>query len=605
MSTQIQQTHQFNRSHYCGEVKAALIGQKVELYGWVNRVRNHGKMIFVDLRDREGIVQVFVDDLSTQLFAIAEKLHNEYIVHVCGTVRPRPAGLVNKEMPTGEIEVVAEVLEVVSASEPLPFTLDNNQAASEELRLQYRYLDLRRVDMANRIITRAKTAKLIRSYLDDRGFLEIETPILTKSTPEGARDYLVPSRVHPGQFYALPQSPQIFKQLFMAAGLDRYYQIVRCFRDEDLRADRQPEFTQLDIEMSFIDERQLQEIIEGLIQKLFAEILNVNLPTPFPRLTYAEAMHKYGSDRPDLRIPLELVEVKDIFVDGNCEFFAHLAQDATSRIAVLLLPQGAKLSRKQLDSYTELAKTYGSKGLGYIKVNDRSQGAQGVQTSLAKFMSPEIIETILQRVQAQTGDIVFLIGDKMKIASEALGALRVKLGHDFNLLQSEWAPLWVVDFPMFEEKEDGGWTFTHHPFTAPINGDPEQLLANPQAALARAYDMVLNGSELGGGSIRISDLQLQLAVFKIIGISEEMAMQQFGHLLEAFKYGYPPEGGIAFGMDRIVMLMTKTQSIRDVIAFPKTQTASCPLTRAPSAVSTAQLRELGISVITKLLTSAN
>jgi len=587
----------FHRTHYCGDVTdlLAMQDQEVKLYGWVNRVRNHGKLIFIDLRDRSGIVQVVINDITPELFVLAAQLHNEYVIHVNGVVHLRPAGLINKEMRTGGIEVAATQLEIINKAEPLPFNLDEHSEANEELKLRYRYLDLRRLEMVARIMTRAKITQVIRAFLDQHDFIEIETPILTKSTPEGARDYLVPSRNFPGQFYALPQSPQIFKQLLMAAGMDRYYQIVRCFRDEDLRADRQPEFTQIDLEMSFIDEQQLQSLIEALMKTLFAEILSINLETPFPRLTYAEAMSKYGSDRPDLRIPLELVEIKDLFVsNGDCGFFADVAKDAASRIAVLRLPQGAtKVSRKQIDLYTELAKSYGSKGLGYIKVNDRSQGSQGLQTSL-KFLSEAIVENILQRVSAQTGDIVFLIADKMKVVNDALGALRVKIAHDHNLVKDGWYLLWVTDFPMFEQKDDGGWTFLHHPFTALQVDDPEKLQGDLGGLKARAYDLVLNGTELGGGSIRIHDLAMQLAVFDVIGIDRERAYQQFGHLLESFKYGYPPEGGIAFGLDRIVMLLTGGKSLRDVIAFPKTQTASCPLTQAPSGVSAAQLQELGI-----------
>lgn len=614
----IANTHTFDRTHYCGDVDAALASQSVSLYGWVNRVRNHGKLIFIDLRDRAGTVQVVVNDASPELFALAAKLHNEYVIHINGTVQLRPQGLINKDMRTGTIEVVAQNLAIINAAESLPFNIDATyQDANEELKLRYRYLDLRRPEMAERIMIRAKIARVIRAYLDAQQFIEIETPMLTKSTPEGARDYLVPSRNFPGQFYALPQSPQIFKQLLMASGLDRYYQIVRCFRDEDLRADRQPEFTQLDIEMSFINEEQLYEVIEGLMQKLFAEILGVHLPRPFPRLTYVEAMMKYGSDRPDLRIPLELVEIKDLFLscvsadknDGNSSsnsnsnsnFFTIAAQDAKSRIAAMRMPNGAKLSRKQLDVYTEVTKSCGAKMLGYIKVNDRTPGVglAGIQTSLLKFLTAEILENILLRTQTQAGDIVFLIADKNKVVNDALGTLRVRLAQDHNLCSCEennWRPLWVVDFPMFEQKDDDSWTFLHHPFTAPQNSDPEELRRNPGSAIARAYDMVLNGMELGGGSIRIHDLGMQLTVFDIIGINHDVAYQQFGHLLESFKYGYPPEGGIAFGLDRIAMILTHSKSLREVIAFPKTQTACCPLTQAPSSVSTAQLQELGIAI---------
>jgi aspartyl-tRNA synthetase len=605
----------FQRSHYCGDVTIADVGASsggsgssggagnIKLYGWVNRIRNHGKLIFIDLRDRAGIVQVVVNDNTPELFALAAKIHNEYVIHVQGVVQARPAGLINKDMRTGEIEVAATHLEIINRSEALPFNLDDHSEANEELKLRYRYLDLRRPEMAARIMARAKVVRLIREYFDTNGFIEIETPILTKSTPEGARDYLVPSRNFPGQFYALPQSPQIFKQLLMAAGMDRYYQIARCFRDEDLRADRQPEFTQLDLEMSFTSERQIQDMVDGMFKKLFAEILHVDLPLPLPRMTYAEAMSKYGSDKPDLRIPLEIVEIKDVFIgDGSgssdCGFFAAVAQDADSRIAVLRLPQGvAKLSRKLIDGYTELTKSYGAKGLGYIKVNDLSQGAAGWQTSL-KFLSASVVEQIVRRAAAENGDMIFLLADKSKVVSEALGALRLKLGHDHNLVAEGWRFAWVTDFPMFEQKDDGSWTFLHHPFTASKVRSADELRRNPQNVVARAYDLVLNGTELGGGSIRIHDLEMQLAVLEMIGVSHEMAQQQFGHLLDSFKYGYPPEGGVAFGVDRIAMLLAGGKSLRDVLAFPKTQTASCPLTQAPSPVSPVQLKELGISIAT-------
>lgn len=585
------------RTNYCGEVDAALTGKTVKLYGWINRVRNHGKLIFIDLRDRTGIVQIVINDTSADLFNLAAKLHNEYVIYICGTVQPRPAGLVNNDMRTGAIEVAVTHLDLINKSEALPFNLDDHDKVNDELKLRYRYLDLRRPEMAQNIATRARIARIIRSFLDEHHFLEIETPILTKSTPEGARDYLVPSRNFPGQFYALPQSPQIFKQLLMVAGMDRYYQIVRCFRDEDLRADRQPEFTQLDIEMSFITEEDIYSLIEGLIQELFAAILQIELPTPFPRLTYKEAMEKYGSDRPDLRIPLELVEIKDLFTNNTCDFFAPFAHDTKSRIAALRLPAGNNLSRKQLDNYGALAKTYGAKGLGYIKVNDLDQGNNGLQSSLLKFLTPTEITGILERTKAQTGDIIFLIADKAKIVGEALGALRCKLGTDLNLIKpNHWCPLWVTDFPMFIEQDDGNWTFAHHPFTAPTTNDLDALRHDPGNVTARAYDMVLNGSELGGGSMRIHDLAMQLAVFAILGIDQETAYKKFGHLLEAFKYGYPPEGGIAFGFDRIAMLLTNSPSLREVIAFPKTHTAFCPLTQAPSEVSTTQLQELGIMI---------
>jgi aspartyl-tRNA synthetase len=497
-------------------------------------------------------------------------------------------------MLTGEVEVLASQLTVLASSQPLPFSFDANQA-HDELRLQYRYLDLRRPEMNAKIVFRAKVAQSMRRYLDNLGFIEVETPMLTKTTPEGARDFLVPSRNFPGQFYALPQSPQIFKQLLMASGLDRYYQIVRCFRDEDLRADRQPEFTQLDAELSFTSEEEVENVFEGMLRNLFAELLQVELPNPFPRLTYKEAISKYGIDRPDLRIPLELVEIKDIVKHTNFEVFAKAAKDPDARVVALKLPDGVKLSRKQLDGYAELVSTYGLKGLGYIKVNDRAAGLNGLQSSMLKFLTPEIIESILQKVAAVSGDIIFFGAGIATIVNEAMSALRVKLGHDQQLLTTTWQPLWVTDFPMFVAT-DNGWTFMHHPFTSPVETDPEKVIMNPGAVKARAYDLVLNGTELGGGSIRINNYAMQMAIFKVMGFTEQATQEQFGHLLEAFKYGYPPEGGIAFGLDRIVMLMTNSTSIRDVIAFPKTQTGACPLTSAPSPVAIEQLRELGITI---------
>lgn len=581
------------RTHYSSQIDTKLIGHEVTICGWVNRIRNHGKVVFVNLRDREDIIQVVVEEDEKDLFALASKIHNEYVLAITGTVRARPPGLINPDMKTGAIEVVAAKLRIIAKSEPLPFNLDEYQEANDELRLKYRYLDLRRKEAGEKLIFRSKVNHFIRNYFSDLGFIEIETPMLTKATPEGARDFLVPSRNFKGEFYALPQSPQIFKQLLMAAGFDRYYQIVKCFRDEDLRADRQPEFTQLDVELAFTDEEEIMRIHEELLRELFARLLNVALPKPFPRMTFADALQKYGSDKPDLRIPLELVDIDDLVRGSDFVVFTNALRHPSYRIAALKLPNGASLSRKQLDTYTEFVAIYGLKGLASIKVNDRAKGLAGLQSSILKFLSAEILENILVRLQAQTGDIIFFAADEASIVNEALGALRVKLGHDHNLVKHGWQPLWVVNFPMFTKTEDG-WTFTHHPFTAPVTNNPSDLFGDPGLIMARAYDLVLNGTELGGGSIRIDNYAMQMAVFKVIGINEQVATEKFGHLLEAFKYGYPPEGGIAFGIDRIIMLMAGAKSIREVIAFPKTQTGVCPLVQAPSRVSEMQLSELGI-----------
>jgi len=581
------------RTYYCGQVDKKIINHEIKLCGWINRIRNHGKVIFINLRDRAGIVQIVVEDDNQELFNNAAKIHNEYVLAVHGKVRARPEGLVNYDMPTGEIEVVASSIEILARSEALPFNIDNYQEVSEELRLKYRYLDMRRSEIGDKLIFRAKVVKKIREYFDALNFVEVETPILTKTTPEGARDFLVPSRNAPGQFYALPQSPQIFKQLLMAGGLDRYYQIARCFRDEDLRADRQLEFTQLDVELSFTNEEQIMQIHEELMRQLFAQLLNVALPKQFPRLTFKQALEKYGVDKPDLRISLELVDIADLVATCGFEVFARAAKNPLCRVAALKLPGGTKLSRKQLDGYTEFVAIYGLKGLAHIKINDLAQGISGLQSSILKFLAPEVVENILERTQATTGDIIFFAADDAKIVNEAFGALRVKLGHDHGLVAHGWQPLWVIDFPMFEKTENG-WTFMHHPFTCPVNTNPEEVIANPGIVMARAYDMVLNGTELGGGSIRISNRAMQMAIFKVLDMSK--AEENFGHLIEAFKYGYPPEGGCALGIDRMIMLMTGAKSIRDVIAFPKTQTGACPLTQAPSAVTDEQLKELGIKV---------
>lgn len=583
------------RSNYCGHINETYLKQTVKLCGWVHRRRDHGQVIFIDLRDREGLVQVVFDRENPAAFKIAETLRNEYVISIIGTVRQRPAGTENKDLPTGQIEVLAQEVTLLNRAEPTPFRIDEYQEVGEESRLEYRYLDLRRPVMAQRIKFRHEINQAIRAYLNQQGFLEVETPILTKSTPEGARDYLVPSRTYPGQFFALPQSPQIFKQLLMVAGIDRYYQIVRCFRDEDLRADRQPEFTQLDMEMSFVNEHDVQNIMEGMVRKLFAEILHVHLPDPFPRMTYAEAMQRFGSDRPDLRIPLELTDLSDLMKSVEFKVFAAPANDPEGRVAALRLPQGANLSRKEIDDYTQYVSIFNAKGLAYIKVNDRNAGISGLQSPILKFLPEPIIEEILQRTQAATGDIIFFGADRAKIVNEALGALRVKLGHDRNLVEQGWRPLWVIDFPMFE-KDDGRWIFIHHPFTAPAVDNIEQIKLNPAHCLSRAYDMVLNGSEVGGGSIRIHHAEMQQAVFELLGMDAASAEAQFGHLLNGLRYGAPPHGGMALGLDRLVMLMTGSTSIRDVIAFPKTQTAHCPLTHAPSEVPDLQLRDLGIKL---------
>lgn len=583
------------RSHYCGQVDESLLDQEITLCGWVNRRRDHGGVIFIDLRDREGLLQVVFDPDRADVFATAERVRNEYVLQVKGRVRRRPAGTTNDNLRSGQVEVLGLELTVLNASETPPFQLDET-GVNEETRLTYRYIDLRRPEMQKRLQLRAKATGFIRRYLEENGFLDIETPMLTKATPEGARDYLVPSRTHPGSFFALPQSPQLFKQLLMMSGMDRYYQFARCFRDEDLRADRQPEFTQLDIETSFMNEEQIMGMVEEMIRSMFKTLLSVELPTQFPHMTYAEAMFRFGSDKPDMRIPLEFVEVSDLMQAVEFKVFAAPAKDPDSRVVALRLPNGGDLSRKEIDDYTAFVARYGAKGLAYIKINDLSAGLEGLQSPILKFLPEDVVKGILERTGAQTGDLVFFGADKAKVVNDAIGALRIKLGHDRKLLTSEWAALWVVDFPMFEwDEKDKRWVALHHPFTAP-KSTPEELIANPGKAISIAYDMVLNGTEVGGGSVRIHRPEMQSAVFSLLGISTEEAEEKFGFLLNALKYGCPPHGGLAFGLDRLIMLMTGSQSIRDVMAFPKTQTAACPLTNAPAPVSMRQLRELNIRV---------
>jgi aspartyl-tRNA synthetase len=581
---------------YCGEVNESHVGQEVTLCGWVNRRRDLGAVIFLDLRDREGMVQVVYDPDLPEVIAKANTLRNEFCVQIKGKVRARPEGQINKDMATGAIEILGLELNILNKAAPLP--LDSNQTNSEEQRLKYRYLDLRRPEMTERLRFRAKVTASVRESLENLGFLDIETPILTAATPEGARDYLVPSRTHKGQFFALPQSPQLFKQLLMMSGMERYYQIVKCFRDEDLRADRQPEFTQIDIETSFMSSDQVMEVTEKMIRELFLKLLNVDLGE-FPRMPYSEAMTRFGSDKPDLRNPLEIVDVADILKDVEFKVFSGPANDPKGRVSVICVPDGAsKFSRKNIDDLTKFVGIYGAKGMPWLKVNDRAAGLEGLQSPILKFLTEESVNALLDRANAKDGDIVFFGSDTYNVVTESLGALRLKLGEDLDLLQGEWKPLWVVDFPMFEEV-DGHMHAIHHPFTAPTNLTAEQLEANPVGALSDAYDMVLNGCELGGGSVRIHNQDMQAAVFRILGISDEEAQEKFGFLLEALQYGAPPHAGLAFGLDRLVMLMTGTTSIRDVMAFPKTTTAACPLTNAPGQANPAQLVELGIATLPK------
>jgi len=585
------------RSHYCGQVDESLIGEDISVTGWVHRRRDHGGVIFVDLRDREGRLQVVFDPDRPEIFAEAERIRGEYVLAVKGKVRSRPEGTVNPKMATGKVELLAQELTTLNDSRTPPFHHDEH--ANEELRLQYRYLDLRRESMLENLRLRHRVTQAMRNFLDANGFIDVETPMLTRATPEGARDYIVPSRTHAGKFFALPQSPQIFKQLLMMSGLDRYYQIVRCFRDEDLRADRQPEFTQLDVEMSFVNEDDVTGIMEELIRTVFKQVMEVDLPSQFPRMTHAEAMRRYGSDKPDLRIPLELVEVADLMLSVEFKVFAGPAKDADGRVAALRLPGGGKLSRKEIDDYADFVGRYGARGLAYVKVNDASKGRDGLQSPILKFLPDDAVAGIMERTAAQDGDLIFFGADKAHIVNDALGALIVKLGEDLGLVAEGWQPLWVVDFPMFgKDQQTGRWNALHHPFTSPATDDPDELKANAGTILSRAYDMVLNGSEIGGGSIRIHSKAMQAAVFESLDISEEEAEEKFGFLLNALEYGCPPHGGIAFGLDRIVMLMAGAETIRDVIAFPKTQTASCPLTNAPSEVSAEQLKETGIRLRT-------
>jgi aspartyl-tRNA synthetase len=579
------------RSHYCGHLNESHIDQTVTLCGWVHRRRDHGGVIFLDLRDREGIAQVVFDPDTVEAFALAERVRSEFVLKVTGRVRLRPQGTQNTEMPTGMIEVLGKQLEILNTAETPPFQLDEHTTVGEDVRLKYRYLDLRRPEMLERLQFRSRVTTAIRNYLDEKGFRDVETPILTRATPEGARDYLVPSRTHQGSFFALPQSPQLFKQLLMVAGMDKYYQIAKCFRDEDLRADRQPEFTQIDIEASFINEEDIMGVAEGMARKLFKDLLGIEFG-PFPRMPYSEAMSRFGSDKPDLRIPLELVDVGDLMKQVDFKVFSGPANDPKGRVVALKVPGGGTISRKEIDDYTKFISIYGAKGLAWIKVNEIAKGIDGLQSPIVKNMANVVME-MMQRLEAKDGDIIFFGADKAKVVNESIGALRIKLGHDLKLFTCEWAPLWVVDFPMFEETDNGGWTPCHHPFTAP-SCPVEMLESDPGAALSRAYDMVLNGTELGGGSIRIHRPEMQKAVFRALKISDDEANEKFGFLLDALKFGCPPHGGLAFGLDRLIMLMTGASSIRDVIAFPKTQTAACVMTQAPSPVDPKQLREVGI-----------
>lgn len=585
------------RSHYCGQVTESLIGETVDVCGWVHRRRDHGGVIFIDLRDREGLLQVVFDPDTAEIFAQAERLRNEFVIKVSGRVRQRPEGTTNANLPTGQIEVLAKGLEVLNKAETPPFMLDDD-TVGEDVRLKYRYVDLRRPAMQRNLRLRARIVSELRRYMDENGFLDIETPILTRATPEGARDYLVPSRTHEGHFFALPQSPQLFKQLLMMSGYDRYYQIARCFRDEDLRADRQPEFTQLDVETSFLDQEDIMQLMEEGIRRIFSSVLEVELPKPFPRMPYAEAMARFGSDKPDLRNPLELVDIADLVADCDFKVFSGPAKDPRGRVTVLKAPGGGELSRKQIDDYTKFVSKYGARGLAWIKVADKAAGREGLQSPIVKFLTDDALAGILERTQAADGDILFFGADKATVVSDALGALRLEVGRDLGLTEAGWKPLWVVDWPMFERDDKTDQLIAlHHPFTAPQVMDADALANDPDSALSQGYDVVLNGIELGGGSVRIHQADIQQTVFKLLGIADDEAREKFGFLLDALSYGAPPHGGIALGLDRMVMLMVGAASIREVIAFPKTQTAACPLTDAPGTVDPKQLRELSIKSI--------